>query len=386
MALTRKQKQDAVEAANPLRNAGILKQVFSFLPGHWLFLGAVCKEWNALYSSIGGQQVYSIRLYESSKHMTCESRSTSYSSAVASPETVRLACEHGLAVHDPLQKAAGLYADIDTLTHLRERGMPLNRSVVYGAAISGRLSILQHLLTEEQCAVPNALSYYAARSGNMSMLNWLRAEGKCALDENTCAGAAEGGHLALLKYLRSEGCEWDNEEIAQWAASSGSIEMVEWLRQQQGIVIDAEVLSWAAGTGKTAMCKHLRSTGCDWSVNACKQASMFGSIDTLRWLRESGCPWDATAICKHAAFNGCTDILDFIIEQDEVLDAELLTEALNFAGAYRSLRSAQWLRQHGAQWPAVLAYDAEPNGLLAWNGVTLDWARAEGCISPTTTL
>eukprot|EP00953_Heterococcus_sp_UTEX-ZZ885_P009356 5520-Heterococcus_DN1.PRE.6 len=242
MVSTRRQKQALAAASNPLRDAGVLKHIFTFLPGHWLFLGAVCEEWRALYSSIGAQQVYSIRLYESSRRMTCESRSTSYSAAVASAETVRLACECGLAVHDRLQKAAGLYADIYTLTILRERGMPLNRSVVYAAAVSGRLSILQHLLTEEQCPVPNALSYYAARSGNMSMLNWLRAEGRCALDENTCAGAAEGGHLLLLKHLRSEGCEWDQDEIAQWAATSGSIEMVDWLRQQQGIVIDAEVL------------------------------------------------------------------------------------------------------------------------------------------------
>jgi hypothetical protein len=34
--------------AEPLRDACVLNQVFTFLPGHWLFLGAVCKEWEAL--------------------------------------------------------------------------------------------------------------------------------------------------------------------------------------------------------------------------------------------------------------------------------------------------------------------------------------------------
>eukprot|EP00953_Heterococcus_sp_UTEX-ZZ885_P009355 5520-Heterococcus_DN1.PRE.5 len=131
------------------------------------------------------------------------------------------------------------------------------------------------------------------------------------------------------------------------------------------------------------MCTHLRSIGCDWNANACKQASIFGSIDTLRWLRENGCPWDAPAICKHAAYNGCTDILDFFIEQGEALDAELLRDALNEAGAYGSLRSAQWLRDHGAQWPDVLSLDVEPN-IIQWSGDTLVWARSQGCTSPTT--
>jgi hypothetical protein len=38
-----KQKQ-AVVVVDPLRDAGILGQVFALLPGTYLFLGAVCRE------------------------------------------------------------------------------------------------------------------------------------------------------------------------------------------------------------------------------------------------------------------------------------------------------------------------------------------------------
>jgi hypothetical protein len=61
-----------------------------------------------------------------------------------------------------------------------------------------------------------------------------------------------------------------------------------------------------------------------------------------------------------------------------VLDAELLTEALKYTGTHNQLQAAQWLRQRGAQWPAVLC-----NGYGEWTGVVLAWARAEGCTSPT---
>jgi hypothetical protein len=58
--------------------------------------------------------------------------------------------------------------------------------------------------------------------------------------------------------------------------------------------------------------------------------------------------------------------------------AEQLTAALNHAGLFNQLRAAQWLRQHGAEWPAVLAVNAHQH----WSCDTLAWARAQGCTSP----
>jgi hypothetical protein len=88
-------------------------------------------------------------------------------------------------------------------------------------------------------------------------------------------------------------------------------------------------------------------------------------------------------VCNAAACNNHTDILDYILEKNEVLDAELLTEALNWAGVDNKLQAAQWLRQRGAQWPAVLSTGAV-QWTQQWSGETLAWARAEGCTSPVT--
>jgi hypothetical protein len=161
--------------------------------------------------------------------------------------------------------------------------------------------------------------------------------------------------------------------------------MVEWLQQQQGIVIDADSLSWAAGTGQIAMCQHWRCTGCDWNAAACSEAATTGQFDTLRWLREHGCPWDAGAVVSHVAASGFTFILDYVVEQGELhsLDGEVLTQALQRAGIYSKLHVAQWLRQHGAQWPAVLASDLQGD-VQQWSDDMILWARAEGCTSPVT--
>jgi hypothetical protein len=89
-----------------------------------------------------------------------------------------------------------------------------------------------------------------------------------------------------------------------------------------------------------------------------------------------GCEADMR-VCVRAVQHDNTNFLEYLVEQGEVLDAKLMTKALNLAGACNKLLAAQWLRQRGAQWPAVLKHGAQQ-----WSGDALAWARAEGCTSP----
>jgi hypothetical protein len=371
-------------AIHPLRDAGIMSNVFAFLPGNWLYLGAVCSEWKAVYAGMPDRQVRSIPLYGNNKTVACGTKATLFSAVIASPATALLASSCGLAIstNDKLQLIAGLHADIETLSFLRELGMPLSETV-NAAALSGRLSILQQLLSEQQCPRPTNLSHFAARRGSINMLDWLRTQAWWSFGFYTCAGAASGGHLAVLQRLRREGCDWDQITIAYAAASGGSIEVMEWLRQQ-GIEIDVNVMGAAACAGQIAMCEYLHITGCAWNANTCSRAAESGQLDALHWLREHGCPWSVHDVCIYTARTGHTHIFDYVIEQGEVLDAQLLTEALNCAGAFSRLQLAKWLRQHGAQWPAVLQRREQSGMVLPWSAKSIAWARAEGCTSPTT--
>jgi hypothetical protein len=378
------QKQTLSAVCNPLKDASILQQVFSYLPGHWLYLGAVCSEWKAAYACIHCVQVVSSSGRNVWKKLvTCQPNTTLCSAAFVSPATAGLACACGLqiCINESMQMVAGLHADVETLTALLELGMPLTDAVVNAVALSGRLNILQHLFTEHHCplAVPDVLSFNAARSGSIIMLDWLRKKSFCEHDDFTCTGAAIAGCLAALQHLINEGCDWDRVYIPCYAASSGCIEMMEWLQQQHGAQFDEDAMAYAAGAGQTAMCQYLRSMSCAWDTTACGRAASAGHLDVLRWLREQGCPWDVNEVCIEAANNELIVILDYLIEAGEELDAELLTDALNLAGSRNKLLAVQWLRQHGAQWPAVLKH-----GTQQWSGESLAWARAEGCTSPVT--
>eukprot|EP00953_Heterococcus_sp_UTEX-ZZ885_P035171 18165-Heterococcus_DN1.PRE.2 len=190
---------DHISASNPLSGSAMIQQVFSFLPpGNWLFLGAVCREWQAVYAEQPDRQVYSFSTYPYPTLVTCCSKTTLYSAAVASPAMARLAQSCGLAIckNYELHAIAGRYANLDTLATLRELGMPLSDTVIGAVIVSGRLDVLQHVITQGSCSVLacSNLSYYAGRSSSINVLKWAGLQERWDRDDehDACAGAAEG--------------------------------------------------------------------------------------------------------------------------------------------------------------------------------------------------
>jgi hypothetical protein len=415
---------------NPLRQPDILQHVLSYVPGEWLFLSTVCSWWRERYAKLSAITVAKTTDRAAYKSIVvCVPQTTLCSSAFASPSRLRLAHQHGLeltAVGD--QFAAGRHADIDTLLAAHELGMAYGRSVLLGAARAGAVPRVQWLYTicEPFDERTNLLVVsQAARAGSKPVLKWLKQQG-VVFHENACLHAAQYNHLSTLQYLRSEGCRWDASvlsaaarngafELLRWAvehgcpwaeyvvdadnnfvlaqepdevlnsiladaAFGGSIELLEWLKQQlPELQYNESVMLSAAAAGQTAMCDYLYTDGCPWTSEACEMAGFYDHDQTLRWLREHGCPFDAAAVAVKAADRGMgVKVIAYLFQQG-LLDAALLTQMLRVAGAMNNLAVVQWLRQHGAEWPAVLRNEALPQ---SWHGPTLAWARAEGCASP----
>jgi hypothetical protein len=141
-----RKKQAPVPAVHPFQDVCILQQVLAFLPGNHLFVGAVCKDWKAVYANIQQHQICSISL-ERKKHFKlapCGSKTLLYSAVVATPVAARWAHSCGLAVcsNTKLQVIAGFCADVQTLAHFHELGMSLDDTprgpVVDAVALSGR--------------------------------------------------------------------------------------------------------------------------------------------------------------------------------------------------------------------------------------------------------
>jgi ankyrin repeat protein len=212
--------------------------------------------------------------------------------------------------------------------------------------------------------------------GELAICEFLVAE-QCPWSTEACEEAARGGHLEIVRLLRESGCPWDVHTICEQAAESGSVEVLQYL-VQQGCILTSEVTCAAADEGYTQLCKFLRGEQCPWDAIACRSAALNGHVDTLRWLREHGAPFDTQEVRIAAAESGEVPTIEYALNAEPAASAAQLTDMLNAAGVYDWIVAAKWLRQQGAEWPAVLRFS-----FADWSGNVLQWARAEGCTSPT---
>jgi hypothetical protein len=212
-------------------------------------------------------------------------------------------------------------------------------------------------------------------------MQFLHAQG-CPWDYWVPLAAARRGLLEMLRWARQHGCNWNEYAILSAAASSGSLEMTIWVKQQPGVECNRAAIAAAAQQGHTAICEYLHAAQCPFDEDVCNGAILHGHVDTLRWLRESGCPWNVTKVYRAAAVGGSVDVLLYLQQQGIMFTPAVLTDMLNAAGAHDKLAAAHWLRQQGAEWPDVLR-DSAAYLWPSWSGTTLAWARAEGCTSPS---
>jgi hypothetical protein len=401
---------------NPLRHAGILEVVLSFLEGDGLFVLSVSKSWQVIYAKLLalGNASCALKLPAATifdkepahvHNVICTTRQAVFSS----PARLRLAItsETGLESqgtafpnHHRMQFDAGKFADVSTLLTARELGLPFSSLVVFGAAMSGNISKLDWLLTDQQCPMPG---HIVARSEDIEMLRWLKQRG-CPPTTQTLQNAAERpNNRALLQYLIDEGCTL-NEHCISSAVKSNDFEQVKWLHAKgapvgQYSTWDAahrgrcDVLEWlhergaefnymtmrsAAECGHIELCQWLREQGCEWESSACEFAAASGEVETLDWLLTHGCPCDTDLLVYHACIipkNGNPAVFAYIEQRGLLPDEHALSETLCHVGCDDNLAAVQWLRSLGAPWPAALHNEMGE----VWHGESLAWARANGC-------
>eukprot|EP00953_Heterococcus_sp_UTEX-ZZ885_P003743 2536-Heterococcus_DN1.PRE.4 len=386
-----------VDASTILSDAAILQRVFSFLPGHWLYLGGVCHEWMHCYKQMPVCEVSTVDCFHGNKSVACTWRTTLASAVFQSPSRVRLAVASGLQWEDAHQRGlhgessdkqryiAGLHADVPSLLVAEELGLTVGAKTVIGAADSGHECVVNYLIQEQNCAIPHDAVDYAAQNGNVNMLKCLRQNG-CVFTRATCTLAASAGRLPALQYiLQCEEIE-GGHELSKWvsyfgikyAAGSGNIELVQWIQQKlRGRMFD-DAMYAAACRGQTAMCQYLHSQQCPWEEEASIAAAHVGHVETLVWLQEHGRPYNDDNVLTTAAQGGSIAVMEYLLQHRVVPTPAKLTDMLNRAGAYDHLQAAQWLRRQGAEWPAKLMNLFRR---CSWQGELLAWARAEGCTS-----
>jgi hypothetical protein len=211
-------------------------------------------------------------------------------------------------------------------------------------------------------ASPSRVRHAAALGLHCTTAAYERAAGKYA-------------DIATLITAHELGMPYSDRAMLE-AADFNDLAVVQFLRAQ-GCALNTSMFTAAAARGDTAMCAYLHAEQCPWNTRACSAAARNGHASTLRWLMEHGCPWNAFCVQTSAAEGGSVEALQFLQEQGIVPNAGMLAQMLNVAGAHNKLAAAKWMRAQGAQWPTMLVW------CTVWPSSAVEWARAEGCTSPT---
>jgi hypothetical protein len=272
--------------------------------------------------------------------------------------------------------AAAKNNHLEALQWLHEQGCPWNLDEICGdAAESGSMEMLLYL-KEQGCEYNEDTFSTAVMTNNLAICQHLIVE-RCPNDFETSSMAAFDSQFEILRLLCEHGRPLDAVCTSVRAAESGSIELLQYFREHD-CVYNEVVMGCAARAGHIHICQHLRDEQCPWDAGACTSAARGGQLDTLRWLREHGCPWDIQGVRTAAAESGDLPTIMYALSAEPAASAAQLTEMLNAAGSNSKLPAAKWLRQQGAEWPAVLKH-----AFSVWKADVLQWARDEGCTSPT---
>jgi hypothetical protein len=346
------------------------------------------------------------------RELTLGWSSTLMTAVFESPARLRWAVQSGLHVTEGNSSSkafiAGLCADVSTLSLAAQAGMGLS-DTVKGAICEGRIDIVNYLLRERHGNLPAGTPEFAVKCCKIDMLKCLEKHGY-KLTVECCSEAASAGQLAALQYILStlqctcelsddasaddsddkisDGddnapyalCDWIQNRSMDRAASSGNVELLQWLQQQYDVELTESAMNSAASAGQTAMCEYLHAQQCPWSELTCQRAIYSRHLDTLRWLHEHGCPWNAHCIRTAAARTGSIAAIQYLQQQGVLSTAAQLTDMLQSAREGHQIDAAKWLRQQGAPWLAVLS---DCNCCRCDEGDEfIEWARAEGCTSP----
>ncbi|GLC45481.1 hypothetical protein PLESTM_001740400 [Pleodorina starrii] len=180
---------------------------------------------------------------------------------------------------------------------LRERGFLPRDDHLYELAVrTGDVAGLQRLV-DMGLPVPFNACWYAAQEGQLATLQFLMDRGAAA--RSSCALAAfETGHLEVLRFLHGRGVVLDPGQLG--AAIHSSLRylhspVVAWAVETLGAEVAAScgLREAAAATGSVESLSWLHQRGCPWADHTFTAAVTGGSEEAIEFLLQNGCPVNA---------------------------------------------------------------------------------------------
>ena len=166
----------------------------------------------------------------------------------------------------------------------------------------------------------NAFRQRAWFENQVELMEWVVTNGTFDKDsaaflsqDNMLRMHVDNGHLPMLKWWFEKYGASDiimsKRQFTKAAASQGRLEVLKWL-VEKGFKFSADCLAAAAQGGALECIEYLREIGCPWSNTVAKIDMTVTTpwwtnipaakcyVPILRYLMETGCPYDALSVLK----------------------------------------------------------------------------------------
>lgn len=177
-----------------------------------------------------------------------------------------------------------------------------------GAASSGSMPVLQWLLDKDMdvCGSRRAVRVLANAllEQHVDVADWLVEVASCPLPlpqlprelEDACFSAGRSGSMQPIRWLLGRGVPVHAAAVLG-AARSGHLEAVQFLHAEQGLPLTTELFSHAVESGSMPTVQWLLQAGCPMGPKAYRCAAEAGDVAMVLWqAQEAGCPWNAGTV------------------------------------------------------------------------------------------
>lgn len=162
------------------------------------------------------------------------------------------------------------------------------------AAYYGRSEALSWLAARDVCSIRTVytrLSEMAIRGGDLDCLDIALSLGVAFDRERACAMAAAASHAVMLAHLRTKGCAW-TDDVCRQSADSGSVECLAYAHRS-GLSLDTCGVHHAIRWHRNDIARYLWTHKHPPTRRCMDMAGRFGNVECFAHAHKSGIDLDA---------------------------------------------------------------------------------------------
>ncbi|GFH47643.1 hypothetical protein CTEN210_04118 [Chaetoceros tenuissimus] len=374
----------------------LLKHCFSFIPGSYVTVAPVSRQFFSNYSTRGMDDSTAMLSAASLLKIGRNKRTTV--DAVSSDIKLTEYCFINAAPKEFMMKvyqSAALKSRIDILQCANIFGVDLikfvPRNLTIKLAEAGNLEMIQYFdrklpedIDRSRC---NFLFELAKESDHVHIMKWLIQE-KSHLyedDSSVIAKVNDKPHIqatieAYEHIFAGVTAPEVNFELNWIAARKGNIETLEYChRNNYQFDIDDTMLCDSSMENEDkeqalVTLKWLHEHDCPWDESLCYSAAWYENLEALIYARNNNCPWDETTLSA-AAERGNIAMIEYCLENDCPMDVCACAAAMNNKNENIVLEVLKLLRKYSCPWAGGTCVTAVGQRHFE----ALRWAKRNGC-------